>query len=1201
MNIRTRLKHILVAPVALLLALLAGAPAADAAFTSGYFASNSRLSTGKWVKIKITESGMHQITDDELRAMGFSDPERVAVCGFPAVGLSDYRLTETTPDDVPVLPSVHHNGKLIFYGEADVRRRVAQSGSLSSGVRYPVSLTRNHYADFGTYFLTDAVAPVAPEVIPIMDGRYSAVSTGYGMVHIEEELDHSHQLGPFFFGRSLVEEPSQTYSFAMPQMVSGGNVYLQFQTACQVSQSSAIYVTAPSGRTSSVSVSNLSAEHYVYSGVRWTTVDHPMASADGQYSLTISGSRLNSCSYGRIDYVTATYQRFNTFSGPQQLVVYGNLNALSGIEIPTEKTDIMVWDVTDPNAPRSFATTLVTHDEPEEPEIPVNPDPEPGDGGDTGGEMNIGSLMSHRADGDLGEVGGEGEGTEEETPAIRISSPGSFNLGAGTAAYVLSFDPDAELPGVESLGEVANQNLHSMATPRMVIIAASEFMEEAERLAATHREHDGMDVAVVCQDDIYNEFSSGTPHITALRRFVKMLYDREPGKLKSVLLFGSASTDNRDKAGGNRRSFRSTHIPVMLQEDLSLAGHRSKSFSTDAFVGMMQEDEEDFDIYTAHMDVNVGRIPADNIGDARSTVNKTVRYITNPPATRSLNSALLMCDKGDANGHMADAIGLDSIISEVSPSTNVYKAFNTIFPRKSNKAPELNQYAANALVKGVAYWAYSGHSKPESFAAEPLWSVDMVNKTDYEVPPVAVFATCRALYFDHPGGSVAEAALFRERGGAIAVIGALREVYKEKNQVLNKEIGRAFFSAAEGTTVGDVFRTARRSSVPEDENTSRDLIINTLSYNLVGDPEVPVRRPQLQVKLQSIDGTDYDAESEEVAIDNSREVVLEGVITDGTGAVVDNFDGDITLSLFDAERIASVVNVGTGFGEDSYLGVEVPYDDELIFEAVAEVQGGHFTFRSHLPRPQREGANRLTFIASSADHSMQASGVVKNLNVSHEHVDVELTDATVPEITEMYLDTPDFEDGDVTSGTPTLCATVAPNIYGIAGNSALLGKSASLILDGGSRSFTEVALALEPDAQGGASVNVPLSDISDGPHTLTLKVMNYAGQSAERSLHFTAVNVATDAALTVDEYPAQSVATIGLEHSMTGTVSGRVVVKDGTGSVVFTAGDVSFPYSWNLRGSDGNLVPEGPYTVESYVTDGSHYGSAAPVEVVVRR
>lgn len=68
--------------------------------------------------------------------------------------------------------------------------------------------------------------------------------------------------------------------------------------------------------------------------------------------------------------------------------------------------------------------------------------------------------------------------------------------------------------------------------------------------------------------------------------------------------------------------------------------------------------------------------------------------------------------------------------------------------------------------------------------------------------------------------------------------------------------------------------------MPEDENTSRDLIINTLSYNLVGDPEVLVRRPQLQVKLQSIDGADYDAESEEVAIDNSREVVLEGVITD---------------------------------------------------------------------------------------------------------------------------------------------------------------------------------------------------------------------------------------------------------------------------------------------------------------------------------
>lgn len=1171
--------------------ILAACPvAAVHAFSPGYFAQTSRLSSGKWVKIKITDSGMHQITDAELAAMGFNDPSKVAVCGFPAVELSDYRLAETTPDDVPVIPSIHHNGKLIFYGEADVRRTLTQSGSFSSGVRYPVILTRNNYADYGTYFLTDAVEPAEPVEIPLSEGRYNAVSTGYGIVHHEEELDHTHMLGPYFFGRSFLDETTQTYTFSMPEMVSGGNVYLNVQGAFQVSQSSALSIVCPSGNVSSTTVANSSSDHYVYSGMRWLGIDHPAASPDGLYSVTFNGSRLYSVSYAALDYFTVSYMRFNTFCGPQQLVAYGSLNSISGIEIPTSDTDIMVWDVSNPSAPRRFATALVVDESPDDSEIP---DVEDGrdvedDTAVSGGSMLDGLRRAGTANSD---------GT---MPRIRISSPGNYSISAGSVAYVLSFDPDAELPGVENLGEIANQNLHSLETPRMVIIAAADFMDEAERLADAHRTYEGMDVAVVCQDEIYNEFSSGTPHITALRRFVKMLYDRDPSKLRSVLLFGGGSTDNRDIAGGGRESFRRVYIPVLLQEDLALAGHRSKSYSTDAFVGMMQEDEGDFNIYNAHMDINVARIPALNTGDARNIVNKTIKYISNPPATRSLNSALLMCDRGDANGHMADALGLDSVITALSPSTNVYKAFNTIFPRVSGHAEELNRYARNALAKGVAYWAYSGHSTPDAFASEPLWSVDMVQQNDYDVPPFAVFATCRALYFDHPGGSVAEAALFHERGGAIAVVGALREVYKEKNQVLNKELGNAYFGAENGTTVGDVFRLARRSSVSLPSAVNNDLIINTLSYNLVGDPEVKVHRPRYQVVLRSVNGEPYSPEAAEVVLANSAEVVLEGVIADEAGRVMTDFNGDITMSLFDAERITTVVNVGTGFGEDSYLGVEVPMADELIFESVADVADGCFTFRCHLPLPQREGANRLTFIASTSDRSRQASGILTNVNVSTDAVDLNLSEATTPEITAMYLDSPDFADGDLTSGSPVLYAEIAPNTYGIVGNSALLGRSASLMLDG-SRSFTDVALVLESDSRGGASVCLPLSDISDGPHTLVLKVTNYAGQSIERTIRFTVVNTVADARLSVEEYPASSQATIGLEHSLSGDVYGRIVVKDGNGKVVFTREDVQYPYTWDLRDVSGHAVADGLYRVETYITDGARYGSAIPAEVVVRR
>ena len=72
-----------------------------AALSSGYYTQQSALRSGHWVKIKVRESGMHQITDAELRAMGFTDPEKVAVYGYPAVSLSDYRLTSESSDDLP--------------------------------------------------------------------------------------------------------------------------------------------------------------------------------------------------------------------------------------------------------------------------------------------------------------------------------------------------------------------------------------------------------------------------------------------------------------------------------------------------------------------------------------------------------------------------------------------------------------------------------------------------------------------------------------------------------------------------------------------------------------------------------------------------------------------------------------------------------------------------------------------------------------------------------------------------------------------------------------------------------------------------------------------------------------------------------------------------------------------------------------------
>lgn len=1142
------------AAVACVCAAVITAPEA-LAFTSGYFKNNSLLGSGRWIKIKVTDNGMHQITDAELLAMGFSDPSKVAVYGFPAVSLSDYRLTEATPDDLPPAPSIYRDGKLIFYAEGDIHRRLYQTGSPSTGIKIPVEVTRNFYASYGTYFLTDAAPRVEPQVIPLAGDYSGTVTYGYGMVHMEDEKENPAQMGPYFFGRSFISEPRQKYTFSMPGLISGTNAFMQLNAGFQTATAGTLSITAPSGLVSRVTVANSDAASYYYTGMNWVGIDRPRTNAWDEYSITFDASTVSGLTFGSVDYLTVTYQRDNTFHGPQQMMVYGSLSATDCIEIPSSVSGLMVWDVTDPCAPRAFEVGM--------------PDDEV-----SSGERNT----------------------------VVVSSPGTFAIASGTAASVVSFDPSAGLLPVEVVGEVGPQDLHSLATPRMVIIAASDMVAEATRLAEAHREFQGIDVAVVSQDEVYNEFSSGTPHVMAIRRFVKMLYDRDPEKLRSVLLFGRASYDNRDFINSERPAFRATNIPIVHQEDIRFSGHHSKSFATDALVGMMKEDKGNspFNIYMRDMDVNVSRIPADNLGDARNVVDKTIAYMKNPPHARSLNAALLMCDKGDAVGHMLDAQQLEELIAETAPSTVIYKGFNTIFPQENGKASQLNKYISNTLSKGVCYWAYSGHATPTSFGAEPVWDVNLTQGAENEVLPYTVFATCRAAYIDHPGVSLADACLFAPHGGSIVVVGALREVYKEKNQLMNLDMGRYFFGAAPGTTTGDVFRMARNTSVSNSSSINDDQIINTLSYNMLGDPELPICRPQYSAVITAVNGQQFDA-SRNLELPFGSEVVFEGSVVDADGKAVTAFNGEIALTLFDAERIAPVINVGTASTEAAWKGYEVPMDDEVIYEAVANVVGGRFAFTTYLPAPLRSGPNnRLTLIASSRDNTMQASGSADNIYVTTAGGGFSTAEDTAPEITEMYLDSPDFVNGDVVGGEVNFHATVGPNDFRVAGYTSLLGMSTSLTLDG-SRSFANAPLVFTPDTQGGGTVDLPISDIADGPHTLTLKVVNYAGQSSSRTINFTTVNQAVAASLAVEEYPASVSATVTLTHNLSDNPVGRVVVRNASGEVVHTRDEVAFPYEWNLVSDSGEPVADGPYTVEAYLKSGLRYGTAIPAEIVVRR
>lgn len=46
------------------------------------YASNSLLSEGKWVKIRVDKTGIYKLSYADLKNMGFSDPSKVSVHGY---------------------------------------------------------------------------------------------------------------------------------------------------------------------------------------------------------------------------------------------------------------------------------------------------------------------------------------------------------------------------------------------------------------------------------------------------------------------------------------------------------------------------------------------------------------------------------------------------------------------------------------------------------------------------------------------------------------------------------------------------------------------------------------------------------------------------------------------------------------------------------------------------------------------------------------------------------------------------------------------------------------------------------------------------------------------------------------------------------------------------------------------------------------
>lgn len=1117
------------------------------------YASVSALSDGKWAMIQTTGSGIHQITPEQLAEMGFSDPSRVTVCGYSTNFLADNKFVDGRYEDVTPMPTYHAaDGRVLFYAEGDVTMKL---GSMDSNGAFDTSVLRNVYSTKSYCFVTDKEMPVRGRQ-PYADSEDAAEQTGHiAMLLFEQEAQNPGQGGADFHGPEVSGGSSQAFRFTLENVRPGTTAQLMVRGAVGEYTSLNTYtmpVSIPEALTvrtvQAASVFTRSNTDYLWdygTGIYVLSGEGGVI-LDDTYDFSMTFPSTSNLQYCALDRAVMLYHRNNILSDRPGGLLMNFYTAEAGSHGVVS------------NATPTTCFLDVTHTD---------------------------AML------DLEPRYDSASGNASFTFARQYSAVSSSN----TAGRIVAFDTEREQLPVIVRGAVANQNIHGDAVPQMIIICTEATRDAARQLADIHRDHDGMDVSVYTQQEIFNEFSSGTPAAMGMRRMIKMFYDRDPQRLKYVLLYGNGSYDNRGilnpVAEGQLLTYQAEYQSAEL---LDAVRHRHINFSSDCYWGMLSDTYNPVYMQREQMNVAVGRLPVLNAAEGYTVNRKIAAYLDGNNDSAPFSRTLVLSDDGDQNTHLRQAEAVADYLVRLNPAITIIRAYNSLYPRAKGDAAEARALVTSSLIKGVGLMSYTGHGSPTAFTGESLWSQAYVNQTAYNYPPLALFSSCNTYVLDGGGTGIADLMVKKEQGGAIAAIASCRSVYESYNQLVNLAMSEGYGNADATTTVGDIYRNGtnsvrRSTTIPQS-------LFNTLCYNLCGDPALPVHGPHMGAEFTKIGEVDLtDPEAGPVTLQPNGFADIEGQVK-VDGAVADDYNGEAQIVLYDGKDTAPVIILNSSDSKQ-----DIVRDEHVLATAAMKVTDGKFSGRIFVPYCTYPGdANRIVVTTTGTrSDGTQATAMGTTDVASVADNTTEAFEGHGPQITEFYLNTPDFTEGDAVDADFTIHATVALGEAGVNQSSAI-GAGARLRLDEKS-SLNGASSALRVNTDGTATLTLPVSGIEDGRHSLNLSVSDLAGNRTSATIAFVVQTQAATATVSVDCKTARTQAVISADHDLESTDSTLLIIRDASNNTILSVRDPQLPYTWNLTDLDGKPVADGHYSAFLLLRSGNRYAATTPAPIVVVR
>ncbi len=370
-----------------------------------------------------------------------------------------------------------------------------------------------------------------------------------------------------------------------------------------------------------------------------------------------------------------------------------------------------------------------------------------------------------------------------------------------------------------------------------ILITHRDFWDQVDPLL-TLRSSQGMRVAKVDVQDIYDEFSDGEISPPAIREFLQYAYYHWQAPAPHyVLLVGDGTYDFKNYTGYGTPNYVP---PYMVFADPFMGETASDNYYVN-FTG----DGAPPPTEPTMPKMAIGRLPADTPQDAQAMVDKTIAYETGTITDTWNARVTLVADDPDAAGNHPELT--DRALNYIPPDYQVQKIYYLTDPQYDTY-DKVQHAITEAINAGTAIVNYSGHGSYSLWGSE-MWVLnDLDSLHNHGRYPIVLPMTCLEGYFVIPGTghpAMGESMVRLHDAGAVASWSPTGLGIAHGHSMLQDGFYDAIFNRGV-ETVGDA-TIAGKENLYDHSSSYLDLLD---TYMLFGDPALRVRIAKPDLVMQ---------------------------------------------------------------------------------------------------------------------------------------------------------------------------------------------------------------------------------------------------------------------------------------------------------------------------------------------------------------